>query len=50
VRAGDQVFILCTVYEADEESFTMMVSATVFCHGEQVSQVTQSDILVRTNQ
>jgi hypothetical protein len=51
VKAGDRVLVLCTVTEADEHTFTMMVSAIVYNHhGEQLTEITEVDVLLQDGQ
>lgn len=37
MKAGDQVLILCTVLEAEEDRMVAAISATLYSRGEQVA-------------
>ena len=51
MRAGDRVLVLCTVTEADEHTYTMMVSAIIYNHlGEHLAEVTEIDVLFEDRQ
>jgi hypothetical protein len=51
VRRGDRVLVLCTVTDADRDTYTMMINAIVYNHhGEAMTEITEFGVLFQSGQ
>jgi hypothetical protein len=46
VRAGDQVIIVVTVTESDEDSYTVAIQATAFERGQAGGIITECGVVI----